>query len=313
MPFEAAGGATEIEVDEKTAEILELKEKNGAIILAHNYQRREIQELADITGDSLELARKATMVDNPVIVFCGVLFMAESAAILNPQKTVLLPVKEAGCPLADMATPHEVEKMRAQYPDAAVISYINTAAAVKAISDICCTSANAARVVNSLSENRIIFLPDRNLGKWVARHTDKEIILWEGYCVTHDDIELYEVEDAREKYRDARIMAHPECIEEILDISDAVVGTAGMIRYAQQCDADTFIVCTERSMRHPLERECPGKTFIFPSDKLICPNMKLTTLKSLLDALRLGQHVIEVNPDIAKKAKAALQRMLDVL
>ncbi len=313
MAFQAMGGTTEAPPDEKVAEIAELKEKCGAIILAHNYQRKEIQELADIRGDSLQLSREATKVPNPVIVFCGVQFMAESAAILNPRKTVLLPVKEAGCPLADMATADEVKKKREKYPDAAVVSYINTSAAVKAVSDICCTSANAAKVVNSLKENQVIFLPDRNLGKWVARHTDKEVILWEGYCATHDDLELGEVEETRKLYPEAEIMAHPECGEEILDISHAVLGTAGMLRYAAQSDSDTFIVCTEHGMVHALKRECPGKTFIFPSRRLICPNMKLTTLKTLANSLRNGQHVIEVDDKTRNEAVAALEKMLDVV
>jgi len=298
---------------EMTEKIAALKEKRNAVLLVHNYQRDEIQDIADIMGDSLGLARAAAETDKDVIVFCGVVFMAESASILNPDKTVLLPVKEAGCPLADMATVEELRKIKERFPDAAVVSYVNSSALVKAESDICCTSANAIKVVNSVKEDRIIFVPDRNLGRYVAGHTDKEIILWPGYCETHDRLRAADVLECKKKYPDAEVIAHPECRTEVLELADAALSTSGMLRYAEGSKAGTIIVGTEIGMGYRLKRENPDKTFIFPSECLICETMKMTTLDAVHNALENMVHEIRVDEETRRKANIALTRMLGVL
>jgi quinolinate synthase len=297
---------------EMTEKILALKEKRNALLLVHNYQRDEIQDLADILGDSLGLSRAAAKTKKDVIVFCGVHFMAESASILNPEKMVLLPVLEAGCPMADMVTVDALKEAKRRNPDAAVVSYVNSSAAVKAESDICCTSANAINVVNSLHEKRVIFVPDRNLGRYVAGHTDKEIILWPGYCHTHDCLAAADVLKAKDRYPDAVVIAHPECREDVLELADAVLSTSGMVRYARESKAKMFIVGTEMGMGYRLRKENPGKTFVFPSDQLICPMMKLTTLDALHGALKDLQYEIRVEEEIRRRANVALTRMLEV-
>ncbi|NQT83196.1 quinolinate synthase NadA [bacterium] len=298
---------------EMTEKIAALKEKRNAVLLVHNYQRDEIQDIADIMGDSLGLARAAAETDKDVIVFCGVVFMAESASILNPRKTVLLPVKEAGCPLADMATVEELRKIKERFPDAAVVSYVNSSALVKAESDICCTSANAIKVVNSVKEDRIIFVPDRNLGRYVAGHTDKEIILWPGYCETHDRLRAADILECKKKYPDAEVIAHPECRTEVLELADAALSTSGMLRYAEGSKAGTIIVGTEIGMGYRLKRENPDKTFIFPSECLICETMKMTTLDAVHNALENMVHEIRVDEETRRKANIALTRMLEVV
>ncbi len=295
-----------------TREILELKEAVNATILVHNYQIDEIQDIADLSGDSLALARQAIEIDSDVIVLCGVQFMAESAAILNPEKTVLLPEKEAGCPMADMVTVESLREMKKEHPDAAVMCYVNSSAEVKAESDICCTSSNAVKVANSLEEDRIIFVPDQNLGRWVARHTDKEIILWKGFCVTHHRLEASEVVEARKEHPGAKVIAHPECKIEVLDIADAVCSTQGMFDYAKQSDSREFIICTEMGMLYKLHKLNPGRKFFIPSESLICPNMKLTTLDSVRNSLKNMVHRITIAPEIREPAKLALKRMLAV-
>lgn len=306
------------EVDRKyRAELSEkiavLKEKRNAILLVHNYQRDEVQDIADIMGDSLGLSRAAAATDKDVIVFCGVHFMAESASILNPDKTVLLPRKDAGCPMADMVTVEALRKMKEEYPDATVVTYINSSAAVKAESDICCTSANAIKVVNSVKADRILFVPDRNLGHYVAQHTEKEIILWPGYCQTHDCLRAADVIEAKRKYPDAAVIAHPECREEVLELVDAVLSTSGMVKYAKESEAKTIIVGTEMGLGYRLKRENPNKTFIFPSQCLVCPNMKLTTLDSVLTSLENMVHEIRVDEETRLKANITLTRMLEVI
>jgi len=298
---------------EMMEKIAALKKKRNAVLLVHNYQRDEIQDIADIMGDSLGLARAAAETDKDVIVFCGVVFMAESASILNPRKTVLLPVKEAGCPLADMATVEELRKIKERFPDAAVVSYVNSSALVKAESDICCTSANAIKVVNSVKEDRIIFVPDRNLGRYVAGHTDKEIILWPGYCETHDRLRAADVLECKKKYPDAEVIAHPECRTEVLELADAALSTSGMLRYAEGSKAGTIIVGTEIGMGYRLKRENPDKTFIFPSECLICETMKMTTLDAVHNALENMVHEIRVDEETRRKANIALTRMLEVV
>lgn len=293
-------------------EIRELAVARDALILAHNYQRDEIQALADISGDSLGLSQEAARTGRSVIVFCGVHFMAESAAILAPGKTVLLPRADAGCPMADMVTAEGVRMMRERHPGAPVVTYVNSSAAVKAESDICCTSANAVRVVNSLSEGEVILTPDRNLGMYIARHTDKICHLWDGYCPTHDRLTVDDVKQAQADYPDALFMAHPECPPEILDLADHICSTSGMYDFARLSPAQRFIVGTEAGILYRLRLENPAKEFILPTSRLICPNMKLTSLEDVREALRTMQPQITVAPDISARARLALDRMLAV-
>lgn len=297
---------------EITREIISLKEKRNAIILAHNYQRDEIQDAADLSGDSLQLARYATQVDKEVIVLCGVRFMAESAVILNPSKTVLLPVREAGCPMADMITAEDVRKLKAANPDAAVVCYVNTSADVKAESDICCTSSNAIKVVNSVKQDKVIFVPDRNLGRWVEKHTRKKMIIWQGYCLVHHFINGAEIFKAKEKHPYAKVIAHPECIEEVLDIADEVFSTQGMLEYVKKSNSKEFIIVTETGILYKMRKDNPDKKFYYPSENLVCANMKVTRLPQLLNALEKMVHKITVEPDISERAKRALDNMLTV-
>ena len=293
-------------------EIRRLAAERDALILAHNYQRDEIQALADICGDSLGLSQEAARTDRRVIVFCGVHFMAESAAILAPEKTVLIPRADAGCPMADMITLDGVRLMREQHPGAPVVTYVNSSAAVKAESDICCTSANAVRVVNSLPDPEVILTPDRNLAMYIARHTDKVCHWWDGYCPTHDRLTVADVRAARTDYPDAVFVAHPECPPEILDIADHICSTSGMYVYARQSRAKRFIVGTEAGILYRLRLENPEKEFILPTTKLICPNMKLTALEDVRAALQSMSPRITVPAEVRERAKLALDRMLAV-
>jgi len=294
-------------------EIKTLKQRRKAVILAHVYQRDEIQEIADFTGDSLGLSRTALNTTAEVIVFCGVLFMAETAAVLNPNKIVLLPDKDAGCALADMATLEKLKAKKREYPDAAVVSYVNSSAAVKAESDVCCTSANAVEVVNSLEEKEILFLPDKNLGRFVASRTDKRVILWDGFCyVHHHNIQQEDIRQARRKYPEAKIMVHPECPPEVIELADYVGSTAQMARYASETNFKEFIVGTEKGMLHKLKALNPDKRFYPASERAICNDMKLITLKKVASALRNMQYQVRVSDDIAVRAKRALDRMLSI-
>ena len=250
------------------AEIEKLKQENNAVLLSHFYQPSEIQDLADYVGDSFGLSQQAAETDANTIVFCGVSFMAEVAAILSPSKTVLLPEETAGCPMADMVTVEGLRKVKQQHPDAAVVSYINTSAAIKAESDICCTSANVLKVVNSLSQDQIIFVPDRNMGQYVAARTDKEIILWQGYCYAHDGLMAETIIKAKQDYPQALVMVHPECSPEVAAMADYVIGTTGMLKIAREADASTFIVGTEIGLAHALKQAAPSKEFIFPDPNL---------------------------------------------
>ncbi|MFH1836835.1 MAG: quinolinate synthase NadA [Candidatus Omnitrophota bacterium] len=293
--------------------IADLKKKMGALIVAHNYQRDEIQEIADITGDSYALAREVTMAKEKIVVFCGVKFMAESAYMLSPDKTVLLPVEEAGCPLADMATVEKLREKKKEYPEAAVVCYVNSTASVKAESDICCTSSNAIQVVRSRKEKQIIFVPDKNLGRYVAeRVPEKEIILWDGYCVVHMRLTKDEVKKTKELYPDAEFIAHPECRKEVLDLADFTGSTAAMIKYIKGSSAKGFIIGTEKGIIYRLKRDNPDKEFYVPTDQFICANMKLTTLGWLARSLEKMVYKIEVPEEIAGKARKTLERMLEV-
>lgn len=317
-------------------EILRLKAERRALILSHNYQRPEVQDIADFVGDSLELSRTAAGIECDVIVFCGVHFMAESASILSPEKVVLLPEPEATCPMAAMITVGEPRKVwktfpgyevqptflfsheftlldiKAQYPGVPVVAYVNTTADVKAESDICCTSANVVKVIESLPEDRVICIPDRNLSAWAQKNTAKKIISWDGFCHVHDRVTKDDVYKARKEYPDALLMAHPECRLEVLELADHVTSTSGMLRFAKASDAKRFIVGTETGIIHRLKKENPDKEFYPLRKDMVCPNMKKTTLRSVFTALKEMRHVIKVPEDIRVKAKNALDRMLRV-
>lgn len=298
---------------ELTERIARLKEQQRAVILAHNYQLGEVQNIADFVGDSLELSRRATEVEAEVIVFCGVLFMAETAKILNMDRTVLLPDPLAGCPMCDMAPVEAVRKRKAELPGIPLVAYVNTTAAVKAEVDICCTSANAVKIVNSLPGPRLLFLPDRNLGHWVQRHTGKEIILWDGYCPTHQRITTRDLLRLKQEHPNAVVMAHPECTPEVLDLAEEVLSTGQMLRWARASAAQEIIVGTEIGLIHRLKLENPEKTFYPVSMLTTCPNMKLITLEKVAWALEDRQHEVLVPEDIAAKARRAIERMLMVV
>jgi len=299
--------------EELKKRISELKKERNAVIIVHNYQREEIQEIADYAGDSLGLARTARNTKADIIVFCGVHFMAESAAILNPDKKVLLPVKEAGCPLADMITIQKLRRKKKEFPDAAVVCYVNSSAEIKAESDISCTSSNAIEVVKSIKNKRIIFVPDKNLGRYVKSHApDKEIILWEGYCPTHLRLTEEDVMRAKKNYPDAEFIAHPECRPEVLKLADHVCSTQGMFDYAKSSDTKEFIVGTEGGMLYGLKKKNPGKKFYMPTAHLLCANMKLTTLGWVAHSLENLVYEVRVSDDVREKAKKTLERMLEI-
>ncbi len=291
--------------------IQQLKKERNAIILAHNYQRGDVQDVADFVGDSFGLSQKAVDSGAEVIVFCGVDFMAESAAVLNPEKTVLMPELNAQCPMAAMITPQSLKREKEKYPGAAVVCYVNTPASVKAESDICCTSANAVKVVNALQADEIIFVPDRNLALYVAAHTDKKIIPWSGYCPTHHLILPGDILLEKEEHPDAEILVHPECRPEVIALADQVLSTSGMLKYARLSTSKEFIIGTEVGLLHRLNRENPDKTFIPATRYAICPNMKMNTLESIIRALERNEHVIKIPEDVRVKAKVALDRMLE--
>lgn len=294
-------------------EIRTLLSDRNAILLVHFYQRGEIQDIADILGDSLALSMEAAKTDADVIVFAGVRFMAESASILSPDKTVLLPREEAGCPLADKITVEQLEQAKAEYPDAAVVTYVNSSAEIKAHSDICCTSANAVNVVNSLTDaKRVLMIPDGNLARYIARHTDKEIIPWQGYCPVHHCVAPEEVKKIKSRNPDAPFAAHPECVSEVLAMADYIGSTSGIIRFARETEAKRIIIGTESGILHQLKKDNPGKEFIPVSDKLICQDMKYTTLEDIHDALVEMKHVISVPENVRVAANRALTRMLEI-
>lgn len=291
-----------------------LKQKRQALILAHNYQRPEVQDIADYTGDSLELSRIAAKSSESVIVFCGVRFMAETAAILCPQKTVLLPVPEAGCALADAASAVQVREAWKRHPDAVVVSYVNTSAEVKAESDLCCTSANAVDIVRVVDPTRpIIFVSDRNLGHYAARTTGREVVFWDGSCPTHAAVSVADIQDARKHHPQAKVIAHPECKPDVLEITDRVAGTAGMLAYAaEQAPGMEFIVATDTGLLHRLRKENPDKRFRAATDYLVCPMMKLTALEDVMLSLETMEHAVRVKGDIRVRARSALDAMLGV-
>jgi len=296
-----------------TERILRLKRERNAVILAHNYQLGEVQDIADFVGDSLELSQKAAKTEADVIVFCGVHFMAETASILCPDKTVLLPDEHAGCPMADMITAEQLRQKKKELPDATVVCYVNSTAEVKAESDICCTSANGVKVVESLDNDEILFVPDQYLGHYVSTRTDKKINLWPGYCATHIRIQPQDIIRLKQEYPQVKAVVHPECRPEVIAVADEVLSTGGMIRYARREDVSEMIVGTELGIIHRLRKENPGKRFIPVSEQAICPNMKLITLEKVLWSLEEMSPEIKVPEAIRLKAKTAVDRMLAIV
>ena len=296
---------------EKIRELL--KKKNG-ILLAHNYQPPEIQDVADLCGDSLELSRKAARTDAEVVVFCGVHFMAETASILCPEKTVLLPRADAGCPMADMVTPEalkkRVEEISSGGKTVPVVTYVNSSAAVKALTTICCTSANVVKVVRSMEEDEMLMVPDRNLARYASTHTDKKIHLWDGYCPYHDRLSVQDVETARKEHPDAVFMAHPECRLDVLELADVVASTSGMLKYAAESESKEYIVGTEVGILHPLRKQNPDKIFYPASNEMLCLDMKKITLEDIVKSLETMAPTVKVPEEIRIPALGAVEKMV---
>ena len=302
-------------------EIAEWKDRRNAVLLVHNYQRPELQDEADFLGDSLGLSRQAAESDADVIVFCGVHFMAETASVLCPDRTVLIPDPESGCPMANMIDAAQLRAMKQKHPDAVVVCYVNSTAEVKAQSNLCCTSANATDVVNSVEAGReIIFVPDKYLGAWTAAQTGRDLILWEGYCPTHACITPEDVERARREHPDAAVVVHPECEPEVsamadpevARLADAVESTSGMCRFAAESDAAEFLVGTEIGMLYRLQKDNPGKEFYPVSASAVCSNMKRNTLEKVLWSLQDMQHEVTVPPQVAERARGAIEAMVRI-
>jgi len=302
-----------MEKEELVNRIKELKEKRRAVIVAHNYQVDDVQEIADMVGDSFALSKYCASSKADTIVFCGVHFMAESAKILSPDKTVLLPVLDAGCPMADMVTAEALREVKKRHPGAAVVCYINSSAEVKAESDICCTSSNAVNVVRSVKEKDIIFVPDKNLGSYIAKKVpEKNIILWEGFCITHHRIKADEAKKIKELYPDALLLVHPECRPEVVALADFVGSTKKIIEFASQSNSSRFIIGTEMGVLYKLKKDNPQKTFYLMSQGLVCANMKKTRLEDVYNALNEMKYSIELDEDIRIRAKKSLDRMLEI-
>ncbi len=292
--------------------ITRLKREKNAVILVHNYQIPEVQDVADFLGDSLDLSRRASETNANRIVFAGVRFMAETAKLLSPKKKVLLTSRTAGCPLAEMITLPEIQEMKKKYPDAKVVSYVNTTAEIKAESYICCTSANALKITKSVDANKIIFVPDRNLANWVSRFTNKEVIPADGFCYVHELFGKEDVANARKTYPDAAVIVHPECRKEVIDLADEVLSTGGMVRFAKKTDKRTIIIGTEEGIIARLKRENPEKEFYSLGQRRICRDMKKTNLKDILCSLEEEIYEINLPEDIMRKAGLAMERMLAV-
>ena len=295
--------------------IIELKKKRKAIILAHNYQPPEIQDIADLRGDSLELGLKASKTDAEVIVFCGVSFMAETAKILSPQKKVILPVKDVPCDMAEMITVKDVLSLKAKYPDAPVVTYVNSYAEIKAVSDVCCTSANAVKVVGTLPDKEIIMIPDMNLSLYAQRfYPDKTIIYHEGFCPFHHFLKKEDVIKAKKEHPSAIFIAHPECRPEVIDLADHVASTSGMLRLAKSLPNKKFIIGTEVGLLYPLKKENPDKEFYHPApEKMLCTSMKKITLEDLLNALENMEFEVDLSEEVIKKAYGAVKKMLKII
>ena len=293
-------------------EIEKLKKEKNAVILAHNYQPPEVQDVADYVGDSFGLSQKAAEVKEDIIVFCGVMFMAETAKIVSPEKTVLIPDPHAGCPLAAMITPETLKKLKDDNPGVPVVSYVNTSAAVKAETDVCCTSSNIIRVVESLDSERIIFTPDKHLANYLRKKVDKEFITWDGYCPTHVKILPEHILEQKRKHPNAKILAHPECRMDVLELADEVMSTGGMARYAKSSSENEFIIATEVGLLYTLKKQNPAKKFYPATELAVCPNMKKTDIHKVLLSLQNMQYEVEVPEDIRIKAKKAIDRMLEL-
>lgn len=292
--------------------IKNLKEEKNALIMAHNYQISEVQEIADIVGDSYMLAKYAQSTDKDCIIFCGVHFMAESAKILNPSKKVILANPDAGCPMADMVEPAALSEFKKKYPGVPVVAYVNTSAEVKALSDLCCTSSNAVSLIKAMKEDKIIFLPDRNLGRFVAQQIpDKEIILWDGFCITHERVEEEDVVKAIEAHPESKVLMHPECNPSVWKFADFMGSTAQIIDHAVKSEDNSFIIGTEAGILHSLKKVAPEKTFHLLSGCLVCQNMKKTTLADVEKALNGGVPEIVMDEDLRQRAEGALLRMLN--
>lgn len=294
-------------------EIQKIKVERNAVILAHSYQRREVQEAADLVGDSFQLAKAAQETDADVIVLAGVRFMAETAKLLNPEKIVLIPEPEARCPMAEMADAESVRTYRRKHPGVLVVSYVNTLAEVKAESDICCTSANAKQVIESLEPGRqTLFLPDRNLGNFLNKKTGTSMTLWPGYCPIHQRLTTEEIKEARNRHPDAEVLVHPECEPEIIGLADRALGTTGMVKYVGESSSQEFIIGTEEGLLHRLRREYPNRKFYPAAEHLICPNMKSINLEKIRDTLLTLSPKVEVPPEIENWARQALLRMMEI-
>ena len=303
-------------MENRDSELIEkisvLREKRNAVLLVHNYQLGEVQDIADFIGDSLDLSQRAAQTDADVIVFCGVHFMAETASILCPDKVVLLPDINAGCPMANMITAERLRAKKKEHPQAAVVCYINSSADVKAESDVCCTSANAVRVVGSMDAREIIFIPDQYLGHYVSTKTNKKMILWPGFCPTHVRIKPERMKELKKEYPQAKVVVHPECTPEVIALADEVLSTSGMCRYARRDEVREMVVGTEMGIIHRLKKENPGKKFIPISEQAICPNMKLITLEKVLWCLEEMSPEVKVSEEIRLRAKAAVDKMLEI-
>jgi quinolinate synthase len=298
---------------ELAREVRDLAARRNAVILAHNYQRPEVQDVADFVGDSLGLSRQAAATDAEVIIFAGVHFMAETAKILAPDRRVVIPEEHAGCPMADMITAEKMLAWKAQYPGVPVVTYVNSTAEVKALTDICCTSANAPAIVRSLGVPKVLFAPDRNLAGWIAEQVPEvEIVAWNGFCPTHERIKAEMVLAAIEEHPDAEVMAHPECRPEVRVLADAILSTSQMLAYAAESPTLEFIVVTECGLLHGLQKAAPGKRFYQPAPEPVCPNMKLTTLEKVRDAVRDLRPEILVPEDVRTAALAAVERMVAI-
>ncbi len=298
---------------ELVEQILDLKKQKNAVILVHNYQRGEVQDIADFIGDSLGLSQSAAKTDADVIVFCGVHFMAETAAILCPDKTVLLPDVQAGCPMADMITAEKLRQRKRELGEVTVVCYVNTTAEVKAESDVCCTSANAVKVIESLGDGEILFIPDQYLGHYIETKTGREMHLWPGYCPTHVKITFDDIARQKKEHPQAKVIVHPECRPDVIGLADEALSTSGILRYAREADANEIVVGTEIGIMHRLKKENPGKTFIPASNKAICPNMKLNNLEKVLWALQEMEFRVTVPEEIRLRAKSAVDRMLEIV
>lgn len=300
--------------DQLVEKINRLKAEKNAVILAHNYQLGAVQDIADYTGDSLGLSVQAANTDADVIVFCGVRFMSETAKILSPDKTVLLPDRASGCPMAAMINAEELEALKSQHPGALVVCYVNTTAEIKAHSDYCCTSSNAVKLVESLpADKKIIFVPDRNLGSYVKEKTGRDIVLYPGYCSTHTLISAMDIREKRQEYPGAEVLAHPECTPDVRELADKLLSTGQMLSYAGRSQGGEFIIATELGILHTLKKENPGKKFYAATENAVCVNMKQINLEKILFALENMQFEIELSEETIKAARKSLDRMLEVI